>query len=229
MRRQTAAARLAACFASVALIGGCAAGTRPSPTPTPMPTRSPALVAPSASPSQEPTSSGTVTSEPLVTGWPVVTRAGVTLTGLLVDERPPFEGAPGPVPAVKIAITITGLALGESVLLTGSGAYDFAICGCGVQPNPCQPGSDTTDPTVHLCRPEYAQAAEGTAATAAQATAQADGTAAATLRFVVSQSERVCPAGPSRPWYVESGQWKLNVTDNTHGLRLAPPDLVIGP
>ena len=104
------------------------------------------------------------------------------------------------------------------------------ILGCGVEPSPCEWGSDTTDPTVNLCRPEYAQAAEGTARTAAQATAGADGTAEATLRFVVSQSERACPAGAPLPWYVQSGEWKLRVTDKAHGLRLVgPPDLIIGP
>ena len=41
---------------------------------------------------------------------------------------------------------------------------------------------------------------------------------------------RVCPAGGSRPWYVESGEWVARVTDTAHGLRLVgPPDLVIGP
>jgi hypothetical protein len=83
---------------------------------------------------------------------------------------------------------------------------------------------------VHLCKPEYAQAVKGTATPAVQATAGADGTATATLRFVVSQAERACPAGSSLPWYVEGGEWVLQVADNAHGLRLVgPPDLVIGP
>ena len=152
------------------------------------------------------------------------------MTGRLVDEPPPFEGCPAPVPAVTLAITITGLAPGESVSLAGTGAYDFGLLGCGVTPSPCTWGSDTTDPSVHVCQPEYAEAVKGTATTAAEAKAPADGTAEATLRFVMSQSERECPAGPSSPWYAESGEWKLSVTDTTHGLRLAgPPDLVIGP
>lgn len=152
------------------------------------------------------------------------------MTASLVDEAPPFEGCPGPVPAVTLAITTTGLEPGETVFLEGTGAYDFATLGCGVQPSPCEWGSGTTDPSVKLCRPEYAQTAKGVATTAAQATAGSDGTAAAMLRFVVSQSMRVCPAGTSRPWWVESGEWKLRVTDKRRSLRLVgPPDLIIGP
>jgi hypothetical protein len=52
MRWHTVAARLAAGFASLALLGGCTAGATPSPLPTPSP--SPALVTPSASPSSSP-------------------------------------------------------------------------------------------------------------------------------------------------------------------------------
>ena len=60
--------------------------------------------------------------------------------------------------------------------------------------------------------------------------ADAKGTATATLRFDIPGSERVCPAGGSRPWYVQSGEWTAHVTDTAHGLRLVgPPDLVIGP
>jgi len=69
------------------------------------------------------------------------------------------------------------------------------------------------------------QCGPGTAATAAQATAGADGTAAATLRFVVSQSERACPAGPSLPWYVESGEWRLQVADEQRGLLVTGVDV----
>ena len=50
MRWHTVAARLAAGSASLALLGGCAAGATPSPTPSP----STAMVVPSASPSPSP-------------------------------------------------------------------------------------------------------------------------------------------------------------------------------
>jgi hypothetical protein len=210
--------------------------TVPQPTsPNPSPTIRVQTVTPTPTASAKPHASASLppseaTSVPLVTGWPTVSQSGVTMTGSDVDEPPPFEGCPAPRPAATLAVTITGLAPGESVSLVGTGAYDFAILGCGVEPSPCVWGSDTTDPTVHLCRPEYAQAAEGTARTAAQATAGTDGMANATLRFVVSQSERACPAGPSRHWYVLSGEWKLRVTDKAHGLRLVgPPDLTVGP
>ena len=152
------------------------------------------------------------------------------MTGRLVDQTPAFQGCPAPGSAVELAIMITGLAPGESVSLVGTGTYDFGILGCGVQPSPCDWGSEQADPAVPLCRPEYDQAAAGTAMPAAQVTAGADGTAAASLRFVVSQSERACPAGPSRPWYVMSGEWKLSVIEKAHSLRLVgPPDLIIGP
>ena len=200
--------------------------TLPVKTATPMPT-STASASPHASASLP---LGAATLAPLVKGWPTVSQSGVTMTGSDVDEPPPFEGCPAPVPDVTLAITITGLTPDESVSLVGTGAYDFAILGCGVEPSPCVWGSDTTDPTMHLCKPEYAQAAEGTARTAAQATAGTDGTAKVTLRFVIPESERACPAGPSRPWYVQSGEWKLRVTDKAHGLRLVgPPDYIIGP
>lgn len=199
----------------------------PSP-PIPAPTVTPTASAiPPVAASLPPSAAA---SAPLLAGWPTVSRSVVTMTGEFVDEPPPFEGCPAPVPAVTLAITITGLAPNESVSLVGTGAYEFATLGCGVEPSPCVWGSDTTDPTVHLCQPEYAHAAEGTARTVAQATAGTDGTARVTLRFVIPESERACPAGPSRPWYVQSGEWKLRVTDKAHGLRLVgPPDLIIGP
>jgi hypothetical protein len=52
MRWHTVAARLAAGVASLALLGGCAAGATPPPVPTPSP--STALVVPTAAPSPSP-------------------------------------------------------------------------------------------------------------------------------------------------------------------------------
>jgi hypothetical protein len=213
-------------------LAGCAAGTTPSPSAISPPSPSIAVVSPIVvvSPSVDANPATPAPTPTAVAGWPTVSRGGVTITGKLVEEAPPFEGCPAPAPAATLEVTIGGLEPGESVSLVGTGTYDFERLGCGVQPSPCVWGSGTTDPTVHLCQPEYAQAVAGTAAPAAQATAGADGTAAATLRFVVSQSERACPAGPSLPWYVESGEWKLQVTEEEHGLRLVgPPGLVIGP
>jgi hypothetical protein len=158
-----------------------------------------------------------------------VSRSGITMTGAFPDTRPAPENWPGVGPEVTLAVGLAGLAPGESVSLVGTGTYDFSTLGCGVQPSPCHWGSDWTGPTLPLCRPEYAQAAEGTATAAAEATAGADGTAEATLRFVVSQSEHACPAGRSRPWYLMTGEWKLRVTDTEHGLRLVGPPIGIGP
>jgi hypothetical protein len=222
------------------LLAACTgAATSPSPTAssavqTARPTVSvatsaspPLTLAPTSAPTPAPP---TPTPKPTpVAGWPTVSRSGITMTGRYPDTPPAWEGWPAPGPEVTLEITLAGLAPGEPVSLVGTGAYDLATLGCGVQPSPCAPGSDTTDPSVHLCRPEYAEAANGTATAFAEATAGADGKAGATLRFVVSQSERACPAGPSRPWYVESGEWKLSVTDTTHGLRLVGPPEGIGP
>jgi hypothetical protein len=152
------------------------------------------------------------------------------MTGGADVAPPPFEGCPGPAPALVVVITLTGLAPGEEVSLAGTSTYDFGMLNCGVQPSPCEWGSDTTDPAVQLCRPEYSEAAKGTVGASATATADAKGTATATLRFVIPGSERVCPAGGSRPWYVQSGEWTATVTDTARGLRLVgPPDLIIGP
>ena len=152
------------------------------------------------------------------------------MTAVADVAPPPFEGCPAPAPALVVVISLTGLAPGEEVLLPGTATYDFGMLACGVQPSPCVWGSDTTDPAIHLCKPEYSEAAKGTVEVSATAIADAKGSAAATLRFDIPEAERVCPAGGSRPWYVESGDWMARVTDTAHGLRLVgPPDLVIGP
>jgi hypothetical protein len=166
----------------------------------------------------------------LKTGWPTVRSSGVTMTAEADVAPPPFEGCPGPAPVLVVVITFTGLAPGEAVPLPATATYDFGVLACGVQPSPCVWGSDTTDPAVHLCRPEYSEPVKGTVGVSATATADAKGTARATLRFVIPDSVRVCPAGSSRPWWVESGEWTTRVTDAGHGLRLVgPPDLIIGP
>ena len=186
--------------------------------------------APSPTPTARSTPRSSATAMPLKTGWPTVRRSGVTMTAKADVAPPPFEGCPAPAPALIVVITLTGLAPGEEVPLPGTATYDFGTLACGVQPSPCVWGSDTTDPAVQLCRPEYSEAAKGTVGATATATADAQGTATATLRFVIPEAVRVCPAGGSRPWYVESGQWTARVTDTAHGLRLVgPPDLIIGP
>jgi hypothetical protein len=167
---------------------------------------------------------------PLKTGWPTVSQSGVTMTAEADVASVPFDGCPAPAPVLVVTVKFTGLAPGEEVSLPGTATYDFRMLACGVQPSPCVWGSDTTDREVNLCRPEFSEAAKGTVGASATATADANGSAAATLRFVIPESERVCPAGGSRPWYVESGGWTARVTDAAHGLRLVgPPDLVVGP
>ncbi len=150
------------------------------------------------------------------------------MTGEVIDEP---SGLWAPLAAFTIAVTISGLAPGEAVYLDGAANYDFGTLGCGVEPSPCTPGSGTTDPSVHLCRPAYAEHdVKGTATTSAEAIADDGGRATPTLRFVVSGSQRACPAGESLPWFVESGEWSARVTDAAHGLSLVgPPDWIIGP
>lgn len=227
------------------LVAACATGGTSAPPPAATATPTPRMSdAASASPPTASTPLATATlpatpnvsaspsavAMPLITGWPTVRRSGVTMTAIADVAPPPFEGCPGPAPALVVVITLTGLAPGEEVSLAGTSTYDFGVLACGVQPSPCELGSDTTDPAVHLCRPEYSEAAKGTVGASETATADATGTATATLRFVIPGSDRVCPAGGSRPWYVQSGVWTARVTDTAHGLRLdGPPDLVIGP
>jgi hypothetical protein len=229
------------------LVAACAAAgpSAPSPVSPTTPTPSVSVVASASAPiastplarATPPATSGasasprpSATATPLKTGWPTVGRSGVTMTAEADVEPPPFEGCPGPAPALVVAVTLTGLAPGEAVPLSGTATYDFGMLACGVEPSPCVWGSGTTDPAIHLCRPEYSEAAKGTVGASATATADAKGSVTATLRFVIPESEQVCPAGGSRPWYLESGEWTALVTDTTHGLRLVgPPDLVIGP
>jgi hypothetical protein len=218
--------------AACATAGPSAPASAPTATPTPRVSGVASASAPIAStplatatlpatPKASASPRPSATAMPLLTGWPTVRRSGVTMTA---------EADTAPAPALVVVVTLTGLAPGEEVSLPGTATYDFGMLACGVQPSPCVWGSDTTDPAVHLCKPEYSEAAKGTVEASATATADAKGSAAATLRFVIPESERVCPAGGSRPWYVQSGEWMARVTDTAHGLRLVgPPDLVIGP
>lgn len=204
-------------------LAGCAADTTPGPSAISPPSPSIAVASPSVvvSPSVDVSPATPAATPTAVAGWPTVSRAGVTITGHVVPECP-FEDCDGAVgPSVVLGVTIRGLEPGESVSLVGTGTYEFPRLACGVQPSPCEWGTGTIDPTVHLCKPKYEQPVAGTATTAAQATAGTDGTAAATLRFVASQSERPCPAGPSLPWWLRCGGWmSLQVIDAQHGLRL---------
>jgi hypothetical protein len=167
----------------------------------------------------------------LVKGWPEVSAGGVTMRATADYEPAALEGCPAPGPALLVTVAVSGLSPGETALLTGSAPYDFDLLGCGVAPSPCVWGSDTTEPGVSLCRPEYSQRASGIAKASGEATADDDGIATATLRFVIPKAGLECPAGAGRPWYVEGGTWKVRVTDAAHGLRLAggQDELMVGP
>jgi hypothetical protein len=191
----------------------------------------PATATPNATSNGSGSPQPSAAATPIKTGWPTVSRSGVTMAGEADTAPPPFEGCPGPAPVLIVVVRLTGLTPGEGVSLSGTATYDFATLACGVQPSPCKGwGADTDTPAIPLCEPGYSEAAKGQVEASASATADAKGAASATLRFVIPASERACPAGGSHPWFTRSGRWVASVTNTAHGLRLVgPPDLVLGP
>lgn len=152
------------------------------------------------------------------------------MTGAVVDLPAPFEGCPGAPAALEVKVAMQGLAPGASVSLEATADYDFAMLGCGVTPSPCVWGSETTDPAVRLCSPEYSEPTKGSVHASARFTADARGQGTTSLRFAVGRAVAACPAGPSRPWYVETGTWILRVTDADRGLQLdSGQDITVGP
>lgn len=104
-------------LAACATVGTTAPPPTLTPTETAVATLAPAsIVTPTTTNETAPTARPSeATPVPLVKGWPTVRRAGVRMTGRLLDEPPPFEGAWMPGPAVSLRIRITGLAPGEAV------------------------------------------------------------------------------------------------------------------
>jgi hypothetical protein len=113
MHWHTAAARLAAGFASLALLGGCAAGATPSPVPTPSP--STALVVPTASPSPSPL--GTPSPAPSVSEQPTSDLAWHSIGAI-------------PVRAANIpSLALVGFARGYVAVERGSRLVRFSADG----------------------------------------------------------------------------------------------------
>jgi hypothetical protein len=195
-------------------------------TPTPIPD----AVTSSPSPKWNPTSLPTGTPS-LVKGWPKVTQDGITMAGGIEETSVSADAAIGAAPAIVISISMTGLEPGAQVTLLAAGRYDFPVLGCGIEPSPCTPGSDTTDPSVQLCRPAYeVQNVSGTARDTVQTVADPNGSATSTVNLVAGESLESCPVDAALPWYGLSGAWtKIRVTDAEHGLRLLPEDVVSGP
>jgi hypothetical protein len=219
------------------LIAGCGA-TGPSasvpesspvrtalPTPATTTTATPAAI-PAVTPAATPISTPSP-SPKIVAGWPKVSRGGVTMTGGTVYEEQPYGAAGDPVIRVKV----TGLASGEVVTLSGTGRYDRAVF-CGPVPSGCREDTPVVEPPPGQpnCMPPYSEQAKGRVTISERATADAGGTARATLRFVMPETKEACPVAGGEPgWYPLSGEWKVRVTDQAHGLRLAPDEYLYGP
>jgi hypothetical protein len=148
-----------------------------------------------------------------------------------VDDVPMSDAAIGLAPMIAISVSLTGLEPGMRVTLVADGQYEFPVFGCGIQPSPCAPGSDTTDPSLQLCRPAYeVQGVSGTASEAAEAVADLSGSATVTVELIARESMASCPVDATLPWYELSGAWtRIHVTDVAHGLRLLPEDVIHGP
>jgi hypothetical protein len=113
MRWHTVAARLAAGVASLALLGGCAAGPTPSPVPTPLP--STALVVPSASPSPSPLN--TQSPAPSVSEQPTSDLAWHSIGAIPVkSENLPY-------------VALVGFAKGYVAVERGSSSVRFSADG----------------------------------------------------------------------------------------------------
>ncbi len=113
MRWHTVVARLAAGFASLALLGGCAAGSTPSPVPTPP--SSPATVVPTASPSPSPL--GTPSPAPSVSERPASELAWHSIGAIPVSAE-----------EIRYA-TLVGFAKGYVALERGSRTVWFSADG----------------------------------------------------------------------------------------------------
>jgi hypothetical protein len=205
------------------LIAGCWATSAGSSTPASSagPTANPTgPVATLATPSATPTSSP---APKVVAGWPVTAQGAVTMTGRDLEEEAWMTNSP------VIEVKVTGLVPGEVASLSGTGRYDRDLF-CGPLPSGCQDIYTGVESGKPVCMPEYSKRAKGRVTIARQATADATGTARATLRFIVPETKDACPVeGGGHGWFVSSGEWKVRVTERAHGLRLTPDRYVWGP
>jgi len=202
--------RWPALLATALLLAGCASPVRtPSPPPTAAPaarTAAPTITpTPTASPFPSPSSTRFVPTPAPATGWPTVSRAGVTMTGTVEAWDPGGR--------LRLSISVTGLAPGEAVSLSAAGGYHIQWI-CGTQPEPCGPIG---------CGPAAWDMTEGTAKAAAQAVAGTDGTVAARVALVAAPPAGSCPADSSPPWSAMFERWeKVSITDSAHDLLLTP-------
>jgi hypothetical protein len=213
------------------LIAGCgdtastASAAASNPVQTPLPTP---VAAPTATPAVTPLVTPTPLPSPkIVAGWPKVRQGGVTMTGRDVEEEEDTSGEP----AIKIKIKLTGLTHGEVVSLSGTGRYDRSVM-CGPLPSGCQEFNPYVEPPPGqpYCEPAYSERTKGQVTISEQATADASGTARATLHFVMPKTKEACPVTGGEPgWLQVPSWWKVRVIDEAHGLRLAPATHYYGP
>lgn len=206
------------------LLAGCAfAGITPAlspapshalPTPAPpTPTFTPVATStsdPSPAPSMKPRP--TATAMP-TTGWPSVSRAGVTLTGAADESGGKMDGR------LRLSITMTGLRPGQAVSLAATATY-AASWVCGVAPPPCGELG---------CGPAAWEQTNGTAETIVTAVAGKAGTTTLGISLRVAPPARTCPSNTASPWGTQWEEWKgVRVTDAVRGLRLTPGTIAYG-
>jgi len=165
------------------------------PAPTPKPTQTPPKAAPKPKPTPSP--------KP-VAGWPAVSRAGITMSGTVLEH---IDGR------LRLSITVTGLASGEKVQLSARSDYLIRWV-CGSEPEPC---GDLG------CAPAFGKETSGTARAAAHAVAASDGSSTIRMKLVAPPPAESCPADPTSPWLTTDERWKkARVADRAHGLVLTP-------
>lgn len=148
----------------------------------------------------------------LAVGWPSVSGSGIEMTGA-VESSGETDGR------LRLSITITGLAPGESVTLRATGTYRV-VWNCGVWPEPC---GDLG------CGPTDWSETQGTAGAAAKVDAGSDGAAQARIEIAALPPGEACPSDPSFPWGAQVNEWdRVTVADAAHGLLLTPDPIAWG-
>ena len=186
---------------------GVASGSAPA---TSAPPTNPTPGQPTPTPKPTPTLQPTPTPKP-VAGWPTVRRAGITMTGAVEDYREDRR--------LRLSITLTGLAPGESVSLYATGKYSFTWA-CGVEPEPCGELG---------CGPTSFRNTQGSAKAVDHAAAGSHGTAVARMELEATPPAESCPTDATAPWWMTQERWeKVRIADPAHGLVLTPDTIERG-
>ncbi len=157
-------------IACLCVAAACTSAATPAPVVTATPPTSPTSAPPSPTPTATPKA---------VAGWPSISRAGITMTG--VDEHlrkgPEMDGR------LRLSITVNGLKPGEAVSLDATGKYAVKWV-CGVEPEPC---GDIG------CAPTFWGDSDGTARTTAKGVAAEDGSAVFRIKLRAAPPAKTCP------------------------------------